>query len=145
MISDRISKTTQITLALSGIILAAVGGLLLLAPTAMHQANGVQLGDTPSLLSEVRAPGGALLALGTLVLAGAFVPRLTHPANLIAATVYLAYGASRLLSLALDGLPAPGLILAMALELALGAANLGLLVRAGGRQPVARRVQTARA
>jgi hypothetical protein len=95
----------------------------------MHGANGVELGGNASLLSEVRAPGGALLALGILILAGAFILRLTYPAAMIAATVYLAYGFSRLLSMALDGLPAPGLVLAAGLEITIGAINAMLLIR----------------
>ena len=123
------SKTLKASLSLSGIIFAAVGATLLLAPAVMHGSNGVVLGSDPSLLSEIRAPGGALLALGALVLAGAFSLRLTYPATVIAATVYLAYGFSRILSMALDGLPAPGLILVAVLEIALGVVNGVLLMR----------------
>lgn len=123
------SKTLKASLSVSGIIGAAVGSTLLIAPAMMHGANGVDLGSNPSLLSEVRAPGGALLALGVLVLAGAFVVRLAYPATMIAAIVYLAYGLSRLLSIALDGMPASGLILAAGLEITLGALNAVLLLR----------------
>ena len=127
------SRALKTILSISGVILIAVGGTLLTAPAVMHAANGVDLGSNASLLSEVRAPGGALLALGGLVLAGAFVRRLTLSATMISATVYLAYGSSRLLSMALDGLPAPGLLFTAGLEIAIGATIAVFLARR--RQP----------
>ena len=123
------SRRLKASLSVSGIILMGVGGMLLVTPSAMHASNGVELGNDPSLLSEVRAPGGALLALGALVVAGAFAPRLRYPATMIAAAVYGAYGLSRLLSMAIDGMPAPALVLVAGLEITIGAVNLALLSR----------------
>lgn len=123
------ARTPQVILAVAGLVLAAVGSALLLAPAAMHGSNGVDLGDDASLLSEARAPGGALLVLGAIVVAGAFVRRLRLPAAMIAAAVYLAYGLSRLLSMALDGMPAPGLVVAAGLEIAFGVATAVLFGR----------------
>lgn len=123
------ARTPQAILTVAGLVLAAVGGALLFAPEAMHGSNGVELGGNASLLSDVRAPGGALLVLGAIVVAGAFVPRLTLPAAMIATAVYLAYGLSRLMSMALDGMPAPGLVLATGLEIALGATTAVLFRR----------------
>lgn len=123
------TRTQRAILTVAGLVLAAVGSALLFAPEAMHGSNGVDLGGDASLLSEVRAPAGALLVLGVLVVAGAFVSRLTLPAAMIATAVYLAYGLSRLLSLALDGIPAPGLVVAAGLEIALGATTAVLFRR----------------
>lgn len=123
------SKVLKANLLVSGLVLLAVGCTLLITPEVMHAANGVDLGSNPSLLSEVRAPGGALLALGVLVLAGAFVSRLRYPATMIAATVYVAYGLSRLLSMALDGMPAPGIVVAAGIEITIGATSVVLLTR----------------
>ena len=123
------SQATKPILVASGLVLLAVGGLLLFAPTVMHASNGVHLGDDASLLSDVRAPGGALLALGAIIMAGPFAPWLTLPAAMISATVYLAYGFSRLLSIALDGVPAPGLVYATGIELVLGALSAALFAR----------------
>ena len=114
-------RAHQATLSISGLIAVAIGIALLLAPAAMHGANGVELSPNASLLSEIRAPGGALLALGGLILSGAFIPRLRFSATLIAAAVYLSYGFARLLSIAVDGMPATGLIGATLTELVLGA------------------------
>lgn len=116
-------------LMLSSGILAVVGAGIVFTPVAFHASNGIVLGTDASLLSEVRAPGGALLALSALVLMGALRPSWTHTSTLIAAVVFLAYGASRLLGIALDGLPATSLVAACALELSLGLAFLFALTR----------------
>jgi len=62
------------TLFLSGLVLFGVGIAILFAPHAFHAMNDITLPADPSLLSEVRAPGGALIAIGALVLLGAFRP-----------------------------------------------------------------------
>lgn len=123
------TRVLKANLLVSGTILSTVGCVLLIAPAIMHAANGIDLGHDPSLLSEVRAPGGALVALGALVLAGVFLRRLRYAATMIAATVYVAYGFSRLLSMAIDGIPASGIVAATVLEIALGAVNVVLLAR----------------
>ena len=91
---------------------------------------GIELGPDPNQLSEVRAPGGALLVLGALMLIGVFSRAYTFASTSIAAAVYLAYGLSRLVSFALDGLPGEGLLVATAFELALGSACAFALLRA---------------
>jgi hypothetical protein len=71
-----------------------------------------------------------ILSVSGLVLAaGAFVSRLTLPSAMIAAAVYLAYGLSRLLSMALDGLPAPGLVWVTGLEIVFGITTVVLFRR----------------
>lgn len=123
------SRIHRTSLVISGLILLVVGSLLLLDPALMHASNGVDLGRDPNLLSEVRAPGGALLALGALIVAGAFLPRITYTASLVAALVYGAYGLSRLVSMAIDGMPGSGLVITAGLELVIGAVNFLLLWR----------------
>lgn len=121
------SRVLTASLLMSGALLLAVGGALLLAPDIMHASNGVDIGSDPSLRSEVRAPGGALLALGGLILAGVFVKRLRFTGTVTAATVYLAYGLSRLLSMAIDGMPSPGLVVVTGVEIVIGIVNVVLL------------------
>lgn len=123
------SRRLKASLSVSGLVLMGVGGVLLVTPSVMHASNGVELGNDPSLLSEVRAPGGALLVLGFLVIAGVFEPRWRYAATLVAGAVYGAYGLSRLFSMAIDGMPAPGLVVAAGLEITIGAVNLALLSR----------------
>lgn len=133
------TKTIRALLGLSGLIAAGIGASILLAPAQFHATHGIELGADPNLLSEVRAPGGALLALGLMMWVGVFARSFTLASTSIAAAVYLAYGASRLVSLGLDGVPDAGLVGAAAIELALGAACVVALVRsarASGDRPV---------
>ena len=116
------TRTLRATLLLSGLIAAGIGATILLDPAGFHAGHDIALGTDASLLSEVRAPGGALMALGLLTLAGAFARSLAPTAAAVGTTVYLSYGVSRLVALTLDGLPHPGLLVATAAELLLGLA-----------------------
>ncbi len=123
-------------LFLSGSLGAAIGAALLLIPVSFEASAGVNLAVDPSLLSEVRAPGGALLALGGLTLAGAFVPRLAPTSLLVATLVYLSYGASRALGFVLDGRPSASIVAAMVAEIAVGVLGLWLLRRTASQAAV---------
>ena len=135
------TKTLRLLLSISGLIGVAIGASILLAPAQFHGTHGIELGADPNLLSEVRAPGRALLVLGSLMLAGVFVKSFTFASTLIAAAVYLAYGASRLLSMGLDGVPDAGLLGATAIELLIGSACAAALIC--GPSGCARRPQRA--
>lgn len=114
------SIVLKIILFVSGVIGAGIGAAILFVPDAFHASSGIVLGGNASLLSEIRAPGGALLASGILVLSGAFIGRLAFTSAVVAAILYGSYGLSRLLSISLDGLPHTILLQATALEIALG-------------------------
>lgn len=114
------SRILQVLLVVSGLTAAVIGGALLLDPVGFEASAGVALRRDASLLSEIRAPGGALLASGVLVLVGAFVRRLTFAASLVATVLLLSYGLSRALSIVIDGMPADPLVAAMIFELSLG-------------------------
>jgi len=113
----RVLKTV---LFFSGLIATGVGGAILLTPEAFHATNGIELGDSSSLLNEVRASGGALLTIGVLIMLGAFVAKLTFTSVVVSSLLYLSYGLSRILSMAVDGMPAPGLVQVAVLELVIG-------------------------
>ena len=100
------SKILKAILFVSGLVATGIGAAILFTPAAFYALNGIRLGNDISLLNEIRAPGGALLAIGLLIMSGAFVTRLTFTATLLAALLYLAYGLSRILSMAIDGMPA---------------------------------------
>ena len=125
----QISKLHRSVLVLSSLIAAGIGAAILLAPASFFASYGIELAADPSLFSELRAPGAALLALGLLMGVGAFVPPFALASTAIAATVYLAYGLARVLSLALDGVPDGGLVGATVLELLLGLTCLVLALR----------------
>lgn len=112
----------RIVLTVAGLVAVAVGASSLSAPVAFRRQYDIIIGDDPNLLSETRASGGAVLAIGVLLLVGAFVARFAFAAAVSGAVIYLAYAASRGLSAALDGIPAGGLVLGGVVELALGLA-----------------------
>ncbi|GII96962.1 DUF4345 domain-containing protein [Sinosporangium siamense] len=116
-------------LVVSGLALLAVGAALSFSPATLHALNGVELGGDASLLSEIRAPGAALLATGALTIAAVFVSRLAYPALIAGAVVYVAYGLGRILSIAVDGMPASPLVVVTFVELALGALSIFMLSR----------------
>lgn len=104
----------------SGLIASLIGGALLLSPEILYDLNGIELRGQPSLLNEVRAPGSALLASGAVILSGAIWARMTFTAILLSTLLYLSYGLGRVVSMVVDGIPAPGLVVVAALELAIG-------------------------
>ncbi len=118
------TRVLRATLFLSGAIAATIGAALLIDPVAFHASNGSQLHDNPNLLSEVRAPAGALFLVGVFGLAATFRSRWAHPAARTLSAVYLSYAFARLVSLVVDGLPGPGLLAATGIELVLGCACL---------------------
>lgn len=123
------AKAVKPVLIIAGLIGTGIGGAILLAPIAFNAANGVDLERQAGVLSETRAAGGLLLALGVLILAGAFIAELRFTATLVATIAYLSYGLSRVLSMVGDGIPPTGLVQAAAVELATGLACLVVLVR----------------
>ena len=125
------TRFVKVLLMLSGLLAMGIGLALVIAPSAIHASD---LGTDANLLSEIRAPGGALAGLGLLMLTGAFVSSLTTTSTLLVATVYLSYGLARVVSLALDGTPGNGLLVATGLELFLGLAALGLLARSKAKR-----------
>ncbi len=122
-------RLTSAYLLLAGLLLLAVGGTILLAPQALHAGNGIVLGNEPSLLSEIRAPGGLLVGCAVLILLGVFRPGLRVSAKRLAVLVYGTFGLARLLGLALDGVPATGILAATLIELALAAIGFWMLRR----------------
>ncbi len=123
------SKVLKTILFISGLMLAGFGAAILLMPVEMAALNGIDLGGQISLLSETRAPGGALLASGILVISGAFLPKLTFTSVVVSALVYLSYGLSRILGMAIDGMPAEGLVQVTVLEIVTGLVCVFALVK----------------
>jgi len=114
------SRVLKVVLFVSGLIAAGIGGAILVMPAAFYASNGIDLGGNVSLLNEIRASGGALLAAGILIISGCFVASLTFTAVVVASLLYLAYGLSRILSFGIDGMPSEGLMQAANLEIVIG-------------------------
>ncbi len=107
-------------LVVSGALLFVIGAAVLSTPRVFFAANGVALGHDPSLLSEIRAPGGLLIGCAIVMLLGAFRSAITRQALFLAALVYGSYGVSRLVGMAIDGMPSASLVAATAMELIVG-------------------------
>lgn len=117
-------RTVQILLIVAGIIGIGVGGAQLLIPVAFESSASINLGNNSSLLSEIRAAGGTLLVAGILIMAGAFIPRITYSSVALSALFYLSYGLSRILSMAIDGMPSESLVMATVAEIIVGILSL---------------------
>ncbi len=129
-------------LLISGLLAAGIAATILLAPDAFYAGYGIDAGSNVSLANELRAPAGLLFIAGLLMLAGVVRTELTVLSLAIATVIYLSYGLSRLLSMAIDGVPHSGLVTAAALEIAIGVIclmifmrfrNSGFVPRIGGR------------
>jgi hypothetical protein len=120
--------TTALLLA-SGLMAAGIAAAILISPDAFYGGYGIDISADVSLANELKAPAGALLLAGLLMMAGAFKATYTIPSLATAAAVYLSYGLSRVLSMAIDGAPHSGLVSAAAIEIVIGAVCFVDLVR----------------
>ncbi len=118
------SRTLKSVLFILGLIVAGIGSAILFVPVAFFATNGIEIAGHVNLLNEIRAPGGALLACGLLIMLGAFVAKLTFTSALISILLYLSYGLSRILSMTVDGMPTEGLVVVTVIEIALGLIGL---------------------
>lgn len=123
------SKVLKTILFVSGLVATGVGIAILFMPVAFYAGNGIELGGNIGLLNEIRAPGGALLAVGILIISGAFVAKLTFTSVVISMLMYLAYGISRILSMVIDGMPTEGLVNAAVLEIIIGLLSVFALLK----------------
>ena len=127
---------TRVFLVVSGAILLAVGIGVLFQPHAFFASNGATLTGEPSLMSEVRAPGGMLLVSGIVVLVGAVWASVSWYGLALSALVYGTFGIARLVSMAFDGMPSDALVAATGVELVLGLLSLAVLLASGSTAPL---------
>jgi len=125
---------TRTALALSGALLASIGGALLVSPAALLKMSHVVIDNDPGLLSELSAPGGLLVITASFLMLGAIKLRFANLALLAGALVYGSYGLSRLISMALHGLPSASLISATVVELVAASALIALRLTSGSRR-----------
>ena len=122
---------TRVFLALSGAIAVTIGFLVLFMPHAFFATNQITLGTDPNMMSEVRAPGGLLLASGVVMICGAVMTSVIRAALLTGAVVFSMYGISRVVSLVFDGFPSAALIGALVTELVVGGIAAVLITKFG--------------
>ena len=125
----------KLTLGIAGLAALGIGLAITAAPASFYATYGIILGADPNLLSELRAPGANLSALGMVILAGAFHQGMQCISAFLGATVFLAYAFGRIVSMALDGMPSSGLIQATLIELVIGGLCAVLLWRGRSRIP----------
>ena len=103
-------------LCFSGLTAIAIGASILFAPMFFYASYGITLTPGPSMLSELRAPGAGLTALGAIMLAGLFRADWAPFSVLAALTVYIAFPVGRLVSLLIDGMPSDNILAAFSIE-----------------------------
>jgi hypothetical protein len=123
------SKSVKALLIVAGVCGIAIGGALLFQPVAFEASAGIHLEGDVNMLSEVRAPGGALLAGGVIILSGVFFPAVTYTSVVLATLFFLSYGLSRILSMIIDGVPATSLIMATVAEVIIGILGIAILIK----------------
>lgn len=116
-------------LVVSGVIAAGVGITLLFTPVSLYASVNIDVSNKASLLSDLRATGGALLASGALITTGAFKAKLAFTATVLATLLYLSYGLSRLYSIAVDGMPDTVILTVAVLEIVIGLVCCFALIR----------------
>lgn len=117
----------KLFLGAAGLTALGIGLAITFAPHGFYAGYGLTLGTDPVLLSELRAPGANLAALGALILAGVLRPGLARMSAAVGALVFLAFAFGRGVSIALDGWPGEQILAALVIELAIGALCLGAL------------------
>lgn len=126
----------KVALSLTALTSFVIGSLLVFAPDVLFGLNGIFLDPSAAMMSEVRSPGVLILLVGFVAVVGLVKPDFERPALLVSASLLLAYGIGRLISLPLDGLPPASLQMAAAVELGLGSWCAMLALPRSGRQAV---------
>lgn len=116
------SYVVRVLLLASGLLAAGIAATILFAPDAFYTGYGINVGSNANLANELKAPAGLLLIAGLLMLIGVFRTGFVVPSLAIAMVIYLSYGASRLLSMTIDGVPGNALVAAAILEITGGVA-----------------------
>lgn len=127
----KLKNTGVITtiLVISGVIAVVVGAMFLFDPVAMYASVRIDVSEQVSLLSDLRATGGALFASGILIVAGAFLADLTFTAVVVSSLLYSGYGLSRIFAMAIDGKPAEVLVYVAVMEIVIGLVNVFALIK----------------
>lgn len=125
----KLADVTKVVLCIAGLLAVGIGGVTLISPATIYGSYQITIGENASMLSEIRASGGGLLAFGLVIIAGAFIARLTFTSLLVSSVLFLAYGAARILSMAVDGMPADPLVHGTIFEIVIGAICLFLLTK----------------
>jgi peptidoglycan/LPS O-acetylase OafA/YrhL len=119
------NRYVRATLAIAGGVAVAIGAAITLVTRSFIDIDGDPSAD---LLSETRAPAGAILAIGVFMLVAAVRQRHLATAAWMATLLYLGYGLARAAGLIIDGWPSATIVAATIVELAIGIASLAAVI-----------------
>ena len=109
------------TLLLSGLLALAAGASILIDPREFYSSLGIVIDDQIGLANEMRAAGGFILVVGLLALSSMWASRFAFTALFVAGLLNGSFGATRIYSFALDGIPNNNFLLIASLELIIAA------------------------
>jgi len=113
------NKSIVALLQLNGWVAVLIGSFIVIDPASMLSAYGLQPDLSPALMSELRSPGGLLIACGLTIVRCALAIESYERGLTLSILVYGGYGITRLLSIVVDGEPAIEILLATAIEITL--------------------------
>lgn len=108
---------TKTVLSLSGAIALGIGLAILTVPVAFYAQSGVALPGDVSLMNDLRAFGGGLLAVGLFILLGLLRRAFVRPSLVAGAMVYAGFAGARLWAISADGMPQATYVWVLAIEL----------------------------
>ncbi len=123
-----LSQIQNALLIVSGTLLIVIGVSIFLSPDKFYSSSNIDIGANVSLLNELKASAGFLLAAGLFINYSVFVKTYRDMALRLTVLIYLSYAVARAVSMVADGIPASGLVLATALEAAIGLGCLLVLL-----------------
>ena len=113
---DMENAMSKITLWGAGLMMLVVGALHLVAPQMMMQPANFTM-TWASHFHIIRAAyGGAYIGIAVLFLAGLFAPAYRRASLFAVAILFCGFACGRLVSIAVDGLPAPLYLAVLAFE-----------------------------
>ena len=111
-------RLETVYLLIAGAVALLIGSGMVIMPATFYGSYGID--PSGSVANELRSPGLWLVLAGLAIGLGTFKRDIRHVSLGIAAALYLSYAAARGVSIVADGLPGPGLLIAMASEVLLG-------------------------
>lgn len=113
-------RLETVYLLIAGAVALLIGSGMVIMPATFYGSYGIDPSGSVDLANELRSPGVWLVLAGFAIGLGTFRRDIRHVSLGIAAALYLSYAAARGVSIVADGVPGPGLLIAMASEVLLG-------------------------
>lgn len=110
----------RILLGTGALVALVLGMSILFIPATFFAGYEIAVGSDIALLSEMKAPAGALMLSAAAMFVALVRRDWVGPGLLVGSLVYFGFGAGRLVALLTDGIPPASLLAAMMVELSLG-------------------------